>query len=114
MRWQILIENVVKCENPSYFLLYENLLRDPINEMRNVMKFIERKHGFKQDNLEERLICLSENLQGSNKRKKLAKKIDPYTEELTRMINSQINYSQKVLDDAGIDISVSSYERKLN
>ena len=60
--WQQLLENVLESESPFHIIVYEDLLRDPISEMRKVTKFLEENIGFEQDDLEERLFCLSENL----------------------------------------------------
>ena len=111
--WLQLLENVLESKSPFHITVFEDLLRDPISEMRKVMKFLEEKQGFEQDDSEERLLCLSENLQGSSKRKKKDNGINPYNEELTNIMNSQINNAQEILDRAGINISLSSYKRSV-
>ena len=78
------------------------------------MRFLEEKHGFKQDNLNERLLCLSQNLHGSNKRKKTNTQRDPFTNELTKIMNLQIDNAQAILDKTAMNINISFYKRKLS
>ena len=110
-----MIERVVTADGCEYYILiYENLMRDPVNEMRKVINFLQSKIGFELDNLEERLLCLSENMQGNNKRKKKKNEIDPFTDKLKVIVNSKIAYAQSVFDKAGINISLTSYQRDVN
>ena len=103
------LENKEKNKIPFQFLFFEDLVRDPPNEMQKVMKFLEEESGVKVDNLELRLLCLCENLQGSNKRKK--KDIDPYTDELKKIINSKLDFVHEVFHEAGMSVDLSSYKR---
>ena len=68
--WVKLIRYVVKSKKKFHLVIYEELVQDPINEIRKVIKFLEKNNGFKQYNLEERLLCLSENIEGTHKRTK--------------------------------------------
>jgi len=113
MDWEVLAENVVMGKSSYCLVFYEDLLKEPINELRKVMKFLE-KSGFIQNNLEERLICLSENLQGNNKRKKNENERNPFTKEQTKFMNSKIDYLQNVFNKANIDVDLSSYKRRVN
>jgi len=112
--WHTLIERIVSSSCQYYILLYEDLLQDPINEMRKLINFLQKEITFKFDNLEERLLCLGENMQGNNKRKKIYKQIDPFTKALKIIINSKIKLAQSVLDKNGIKLNLTSYQRKVN
>ena len=114
MDWHKLIERVVESGCQYYLLIYEDLLRDPVNEMRKVINFLQSKIGFKLDNLEERLLCLSENMQGNNKRKKNNIRIDPFTQKLKIIVNSKIAQAEAVLSKAGIHINFNNYQRSIN
>ena len=103
------LENKEKNKIPFQFLFFEDLVRDPPGEMRKVMKFLEEESGVKVDNLELRLLCLCENLQGSNKRKK--KDIDPYTDELKKIMNSKLDFVHEVFYKAGMSVDLSFYKR---
>jgi len=94
-------------------LLYEDLLKNPVEELRKIVKFLEKENGFKANDLEERLICLSENIQGSQKRKKTKKQIDPYNKSLKIKINAKIESAQNDLTKYKINLDLSFYKRKL-
>ena len=67
-KWSNLFNFVIDSKQPFHLVTYEDLLRDPVTEMQKVMRFLEVASGFEQDDLQERLLCLSQNLQGNHKR----------------------------------------------
>ena len=75
------------------------------------MKFLEKETGFKQNNLERRLLCLNQNLQGSQKRKSASKLTNDevYTKELKEIINGKIRNAQKYFVEKNIPLNISSY-----
>ena len=111
--WQLIIEQVVTSNRAFHILLYEDLLREPIGEITKIIKFLEEKSGMQHIDVADRIFCLSQNMRGYNKRKKLIT-IDPYTQERTKIMNSKIDLAQKILDTAGINISLSHYKRKVD
>ena len=113
-RWDTLFTYVAQAKKPFFILIYENLVRDPIKEIRLVMKFLEKNNGFKQTNLEQRLLCLAENLHGKYKRKRKARAINPYAKELKIFVNSLIDSAEKTLNEIGWKANFSSYIRTLS
>ena len=111
--WLQLIQYVVQSKKPFHLVVYENLLINPIKELRKVMKFLDGVNGFKQENLEDRLLCLSENLQGTHKRKKRIN-VDPYTNEMKKQLNSEISIAKRLFTLTDNDFNFSSYERKMS
>ena len=99
---------------PLCLVLYEDVKQNPIKEIRKVMKFIEKmSDGYKPDDLEERLLCLSENLRGGFKRNRVDQgKL--YTNELKAIINSNIDYAQEALIKHGINANITLYKKKLS
>ena len=81
---------------PVHLLVHENLLKDPIKEIRAVMKFPQKENGFKQNDMERRLLCLNQNLQGSQKRKSASKLSNTqiFSSELKRKLNKEIMNGQ--------------------
>ena len=111
-KWSNLFNFVIDSKQPFHLVSYEDLLRDPVTEMQKVMRFLEVANGFEQDDLQERLLCLSQNLQGNHKRKKNDDFIDPYTNELRKIFNSEIEAAEKKLTEAGVNEDFSSYKRE--
>ena len=112
LTWEILFKYVIESERPLHLLLYEDLLKNPIAEIFKIVKFLEQKNGYEVKNLEQRLICLSENLQGTHKRKKTQQHIFPYNKKSKITINAKINYAQKLLDKYGLNINLSFYKKE--
>ena len=110
--WVELIQYVVKSQKNFLLVVYEDLVQEPIREMRKIMKFLEEKNGFKHHNLEERLLCLSENIQGTHKRSKKKLTVDPYSDEMKEKLNNEIISAEKIFIDAGIKIDFSFYKRE--
>ena len=108
--WLELIQYVMQSKKPFHLVIYENLLKDPIKELKKIMKFLKEINGFRQENLEERLICLSENLKGTHKRKKRIN-VDPYTNEMIKKLNSKISLAKKLFTKIEKDFDFSSYKR---
>ena len=111
--WDTLFKLVIASKRPFQLLVYEDLLRNPIKEIRKVVEFLEETNGFEVKNLNEQLLCLSQNLQGGHKRKKNTDNFDPFTNELKRKVNSMIDTAQSLIMDLGITANFSSYKRKL-
>ena len=111
--WVELIQYVVESQKNLHLVVYEELVQDPIYEMRKIMKFLEEKNQFKQPNLEERLLCLSENIQGNYKRTKKKLTVDPYSDELKEKLNNEIILAEKIFAGAGIKIDFSFYKREI-
>ena len=109
--WNNLVKDLFNQEIPVHILVFENLVKDPIKEMRAVMKFLEKETGFKQNNLERRLLCLNQNLEGSQKRKSGSKLPNDqvYTKELKEIVNDDMRKVQKYFVEKDIPINISLY-----
>ena len=110
-RWRTHFLSVLKSDLPHHVFFYENLIQDPILETRKIIKFFEVNNGFQQPALEERLLCLEENLQGTQKRKPRKFVRDPYTEEMVAKINSEIAKVREYIVSRNISLILPPYER---
>jgi len=99
---------------PVHLVQFEDLAKNPIDELQKIVKFLEKANEFKENYFEQRLICLSENIQGSHKRKKTKQQIDPYTKSLKIKINAKLNFAQNVLIKYGLNVDLSNYKRELD
>ena len=77
------------------------------------MKFFKEVSEFEPENKQERLICLSENLEGNARRKPKNDPVDPFTNELETKLNVKIASAEQMLKKAGLTVDFSSYKRKL-
>ena len=110
-KWNNVIKYLFDQGIPVHIVVFENLVKDPIKEMRAVMKFLEKEIGFKQNNLERRLLCLNQNLEGNQKRKSGSKLTNDqvYTKELKEIVNDNIRNAQKYFVEKDIPLNISSY-----
>ena len=100
---------VTTSKKPFYLLIYENLKKDPVNEIRKVMDFLEQFSKFKPKNLHQRLLCMSENLTGSFKRKSKYLSKDPFTPKIKIKIDSVINSSREILSKVDESLNLPMY-----
>ena len=110
-RWKTLFLTVLNSELPYHVFFYENLLQDPIGETRKIIKFFEANNGFQLPNLEERLLCVQENLQGTQKRKTRKLSRDPYSKEMVVKINADIFFVRQFIASHNIPLVLPLYER---
>ena len=109
--WDTRLKGITSRGIPLHFVLFENLIKDPIKETRAIMKFLEKENGFKQDDLERRLLCLNQNLQGNQRRKSGSKLTNNqvYTKEIKESINQKIRNAQGYLVAANVTLNITSY-----
>ena len=107
--WDVLFQYVADSKKPFHLIKYEDLIRDPIKQVRKIMKFLESINGFRQKDLEKNLFCLRQNLQGSYKRTKTV--VDPFTNRLKTELNSVIKNAQNILARVGCKVDFSYYKR---
>ena len=110
--WRLLFDVVLESNRSLHVVLYEDVRENPINELRKIMQFIEKTNGYKPENLEERLHCLSENLRGGFKREHKEQTI-LYTEEIKQIINSQIDNAQERLIKHKAVVNITSYKKNI-
>ena len=92
---------------PLYVIVYENLVKDPIGEIRKLLTTFAPLKPVLPDSkeLEERLLCLSSQLTGFFKRKKQKLNYDQiYTKKVEEVLNEDIKQARKVLIEAGFAI----------
>ena len=110
-KWDNLLKAILSKGIPLHFVLFENLIKDPVKETRAIMKFLEKENGFIQDDLERRLLCLNQNLRGNQKRKSESKlpNNQVYTKEMKKIVNQKIRNAQSYLVAANITLNITSY-----
>lgn len=108
--WIQLFSWLIDSKKPFYLLKYEDLLQHPVDEIRKVMEFLKAKSGFEPANLEQRLLCMSENLQGMYKRKSRKLKEFLYTEKMKTKIDSIIKDARLILSSADDNLKLPNYE----
>ena len=96
---------------PLYVVAYEDLVRDPIGEVRKLLTSFTPLKSIvpNEEILEDRLLCLSSQLSGFFKRKKQELNFDPYTNEIKIKINDNISKAREILNKAGFKIP--NYEK---
>ena len=105
---------VIDSKKPFHIVKYEDLLEEPINEIRKVMEFLQTTNNFQQNDLELRLLCLSQNLQGSNKRKNRGTNDASFTNEMKNKVNSVIEIAEKKAAQAGLKFTFTSYKKQIS
>ena len=97
-----------------YVVVYEDLVKDPIREVRNLLTNFSPLKSIVPDKevLENRLLCLSSQLRGFFKRKKKSLDFDPSSNEMKKTINENISKARKVLSNAGFEIP--NYEKPVS
>ena len=110
-KWNSRIVSVFNQSLPVHIVVYEELVKDPMKEIRAITNFLEKENGFKQDDSERRLLCLNQNLRGSQKRKTPSNltNLQVYTKEMKQTINGAIKNAQQYLLAKNISINISSY-----
>ena len=102
---------VAKSGLPFHVVIYEDLVKDPIGETRKIMKFLEKHNNFPQPNLEKRLLCLRQNLQGQNKRKSRKFSSNPFTAKMIHKINSEvIDVKSLLANHPALNVILPPYE----
>lgn len=97
-----------------YVVVYENLVKDPIGEVRKLLTNFPPLKLIVPDEevLENRLLCLSSQLSGFFKRKKQSLDFDPYSNEVKKTVNENISKARKILSNAGFEIP--NYEKPVS
>ena len=110
-RWDWLYKVLFGKGIPVHIVVFEDLVKDPIKEIRGIMKFLGKENGFPRDGLERRLLCLNQNLRGSHKRKAVSKLTNGqvYTKKLKERVNSSIRNVQKLLVKRNISLDITSF-----
>ncbi|XP_078486714.1 sialate:O-sulfotransferase 1-like [Ciona intestinalis] len=102
-KWIRIIKVHLDAGKETTVVFYENLVQNPSEELRRLIKFT----GLHIPNLEARLICTQENLNGAFQRPK--RKQNPYSDWMVTLINDGITEVREVLKEFGYDCP--EYER---
>ena len=93
---------------PLYVLYYEELLKDPIGEVKRLLEFPYLAE-IRPNDLEDRLLCLSAHMEGFFKRKPHHLGFDPFTSSMKAEVNRNIARARLLLGKRGFRLP--SYER---
>ena len=103
-RWFELIDDWIKFGKDLYFVFYENLKDNPVEEIKKLMLYL----GLEVDH--ERLGCLANHLAGSFHR--ISNQTEnPFTEEHELMISSVVEKVDRILWDS-LNIKMPIYKRE--
>ena len=108
--WFHLFTWLIDSKKPFHLLIYENLKKNPVKEIRKVMKFLKKQSGFEPPDLEQRLLCMSENLQGSYKRNSRELDRNPFTKKMQKKINTKIKTANKILFHVNKNLKLPNYD----
>ena len=103
----ILSKSVTSKGVPLYVIVYEDLVRDPISEIRKLLTTFALLKPIlpSSEELEGRLMCLSSELTGLFKRKKQKLDYDRiYSKKVEDLLNEDIRQARNVLMEAGFAI----------
>ena len=104
---------MIESKKPFHVLLFEDLMQNPRKEIKKVLRFLHKANGFEVGRAKERLFCLSENLQGTDKRAPRTILFDPFTNELKLELNRDIDTAQQILKKANISVDLTIYKREI-
>ena len=103
-RWFELIDDWIKFGNELYFVFYEDLKENPVEEIRKLLQYL----GLDVD--ESRLACLSNYLTGPFQR--IGETMDdPYAEEDHLLINNMVEKGEEILQNVlGRNFKLPAYK----
>ncbi|CAK8695515.1 sialate:O-sulfotransferase 1-like [Clavelina lepadiformis] len=111
--WLEIIEYVVSSGKPTLIIEYGELVKNPIAETLKIVKFLKKHTVISPDNLQQRLLCLSQELNGENKRKKGKLTIDSFTNSMKERLNQDIVEARKIINEHGLNFLLPKYERSV-
>ncbi|CAK8690671.1 unnamed protein product [Clavelina lepadiformis] len=111
--WLNLIKWVVLSGKPYLLVNFEELANHPIATTLKMVEFLQMHTVISPDNLQQRILCLSQQLNGDHKRRKHKLTIDPFTNSMKHKFNNDILQACKHLDEHGIRNVLSEYERDI-
>ena len=103
-RWLELILDWTEFGQEVFFIFYEDLVDDPVSEMRHLVNYLGLKVS------ERRLACISQHLQGSFLRSE-HQIINPFTSTQHSQIRAVINKAWKIIEKkTGRNIPLEKYQ----
>ncbi|CAK8671338.1 unnamed protein product [Clavelina lepadiformis] len=112
--WRNLFQFVIESKKPFLLVFYHNLVENPVAETRRMVKFVSQEAGLKVDDLEDRLLCLSQQTSGRAQRKKSKQGFprDLFTDDMKRNLNAQVTAVREMLEGIGLEKTLPPYERE--
>ncbi|XP_076800115.1 sialate:O-sulfotransferase 1-like [Clavelina lepadiformis] len=111
--WLDVIRYVVLSGKPALLIEFEELRNDPIATTLKMVKFLRKHTVISPDHLQQRILCLSQQLNGDHKRGKRKLTIDPFTKVMKGKFNHDVVQARKLLNERGVNFSMPKYERQV-
>lgn len=90
-------------------IYYENLLENPVREMRRIAEFLKLNSTDHNQNFEKRLICMQLDVKGNFKRPSRKLGFNPFTEEVQMAITDSVKKVNRTLVRLHLPTLLSSY-----
>ncbi|CAK8682525.1 unnamed protein product [Clavelina lepadiformis] len=111
--WFNLIRNVVTSGKPFIIIEFGKLVNDPIATTLKMVEFLQKHTVISPDHLQQRILCLSQQLNGEHKRKIQKLTIDPFTKVMKQKVNHDVGEARKLLNERSVDFLLPKYEREI-
>ncbi|XP_076810344.1 sialate:O-sulfotransferase 1-like [Clavelina lepadiformis] len=95
--WFNLIRNVVTSGKPFIIIEFGELVNDPIAATLKMVEFLQKHTVISPDHLQQRILCLSQQLNGEHKRKKRKLTINPFTKLMKEKVNHDVGEAKEIL-----------------
>ena len=111
--WFDLIKIVVTSGKPFIIIEFGELVNDPIATTLKMVEFLQKHTVISPDHLQQRILCLSQQLNGEHKRKKRKLTIDPFTKVMKEKVNHDVGEARKLLNERSVNFLLPKYEREV-
>ena len=107
----MLATKLLASQKPIYIIHYNDLVRDPINEVRKLLDFPPLA-PIRTNDVTERLFCLSASTTGPFRRHHKPIDFDPFNDTIKQEVNGVISDVRQLLNTRGF--SLPAYEKPLS
>jgi len=108
---RVLATKLLASQKPIYIIHYNDLVRDPINEVRKLLDFPPLA-PIRTNDVTERLFCLSASTTGPFRRHHKPIDFDPFNDTIKQEVNGVISDVRQLLNARGF--SLPAYEKPLS
>lgn len=108
-RWTSGVKKFLDVVKRNHIVFYEDLQKDPVEEMRRIADFLDLKSRDHKEHFETRLICMQLDVHGNFKRPSRNLSIDPFPETLKHKFDNSILEMDTILDNHKFNSIVKSY-----
>nr|XP_039272146.1 WSC domain-containing protein 1-like isoform X2 [Styela clava] len=98
-KWLYHVKTVFQTIPSVMIVYYEDLVKNPIVELRRIINYLPSKIVPRDEKLEQRLMCMILDLKGNFKRGSKGITSNPYTDELKTIYDQTINTLDKFLKE---------------